>query len=152
MINTLIFMIPTGIVGVFFKDTVEQISESGLSVVGCMLLLTTVLLAFLYYAKPCQKKLISMEDVPIIGLVQACAVIPGLSRSGSTITTGLLLGNNEVKLAQLFFLMVIPPVLGEALLNVMKTMGGEDVAGSIPALPLVVSFVTAFASGYVACR
>ena len=146
------FMIPIGIVGVFFKDTVEQIFGSGLLVVGCMLLLTAALLAFSYYAKPRQKESISMKDAFIIGLAQACAVMPGLSRSGSTIATGLLLGNNKAKLAQFSFLMVIPPILGEALLDVMKMVKGEDVAGSIPALSLAVGFVAAFVSGCVACK
>ena len=141
VINILISMIPIGIVGVFFKDTVEQIFGSGLLVVGCMLLLTAALLAFSYYAKPRQKESISMKDAFIIGLAQACAVMPGL-----------LLGNNKAKLAQFSFLMVIPPILGEALLDVMKMVKGEDVAGSIPALSLAVGFVAAFVSGCVACK
>ena len=152
MAGSLISMIPIGIVGVFFKDTVEQIFGSGLLVVGCMLLLTAALLAFSYYAKPRQKESISMKDAFIIGLAQACAVMPGLSRSGSTIATGLLLGNNKAKLAQFSFLMVIPPILGEALLDVMKMVKGEDVAGDIPALSLAVGFVAAFVSGCVACK
>ena len=151
-INILISMIPIGIVGVFFKDTVESIFGSGLLIVGCMLLVTAALLAFSYYAKPRQKESISMKDAFIIGLAQACAVMPGLSRSGSTIATGLLLGNNKAKLAQFSFLMVIPPILGEALLDVMKMVKGEDVAGSIPALSLAVGFVAAFVSGCVACK
>ena len=127
VINILISMIPIGIVGVFFKDTVEDIFGSGLLIVGCMLLLTAALLAFSYYAKPRQKESISMKDAFIIGLAQACAVMPGLSRSGTTIATGLLLGNNKAKLAQFSFLMVIPPILGEALLDVMKAVKGVDV-------------------------
>ena len=151
-LNILISMIPVGIVGVFFKDTVEEIFGSGLLIVGCMLLVTALLLIFSYYAKPRQKESISMKDAFIIGLAQACAVMPGLSRSGSTIATGLLLGNNKAKLAQFSFLMVIPPILGEALLDVMKMVKGEDVAGSIPALSLAVGFVAAFVSGCVACK
>ena len=145
-------LIPIGIVGVFFKDTVEDIFGSGLLIVGCMLLLTAALLAFSYYAKPRQKESISMKDAFIIGLAQACAVMPGLSRSGTTIATGLLLGNNKAKLAQFSFLMVIPPILGEALLDVMKAVKGEAVAGDIPALSLVVGFIAAFVSGCIACK
>ena len=92
VINILVSMIPIGIVGVFFKDEVEAIFGSGLVVVGCCLLLTALLLSFSYYYKPKQKENISMKDAFIIGLAQACAVLPGLSRSGSTIATGLLLG------------------------------------------------------------
>lgn len=151
-INILISMIPIGIVGVFFKDTVESIFGSGLLIVGCMLLVTAALLAFSYYAKPRQKESISMKDAFIIGLSQACAVLPGLSRSGTTIATGLLLGNNKAKLAQFSFLMVIPPILGEALLDVLMLVKGEDIAGDIPTLSLVVGFVAAFLSGCLACK
>lgn len=151
-INILISMIPIGIVGVFFKDTVEAIFGSGLLIVGCMLLVTAALLAFSYFAKPRQKENISMKDAFIIGLSQACAVLPGLSRSGTTIATGLLLGNNKAKLAQFSFLMVIPPILGEALLDILKLVKGEDIAGDIPTLSLVVGFVVAFLSGCLACK
>lgn len=152
VINILISMIPIGIVGVFFKDTVEAIFGSGLLIVGCMLLVTAALLSFSNYAKPRQKENLSMKDAFIIGLAQACAVLPGLSRSGTTIATGLLLGNNKAKLAQFSFLMVIPPILGEALLDVLKLVKGEDIAGDIPTLSLVVGFVAAFLSGCLACK
>ena len=94
-INILVSMIPIGIVGVFFKDTVDEIFGSGLLIVGCMLLLTAALLIFSYYAKPRVKEHISWRDALVIGIAQACAVMPGLSRSGSTIATGLLLGNKK---------------------------------------------------------
>jgi undecaprenyl-diphosphatase len=152
VINILISMIPIGIVGVFFKDYVEAIFGSGLLIVGCCLLVTALLLTFSYYAKPRPKENISMKDAFVIGLAQACAVLPGLSRSGSTIATGLLLGDNKAKLAQFSFLMVIPPILGEALLDGMKMMKGEAVAGDIPALSLIVGFIAAFVSGCLACK
>ena len=115
-------MIPVGIVGVFFKDYVEEIFGAGLMVVGCCLLLTALLLIFSYYARPRQKENISLADAFVIGLAQAAAVLPGLSRSGSTIATGLLLGNKKEQLAQFSFLMVIPPILGEALLDILQAM------------------------------
>ncbi len=148
----IVSMIPVGIVGVFFKDYVEEIFGSGLLIVGCMLLVTAALLAFSYYAKPRQKEEISMKDAFIIGIAQACAVMPGLSRSGSTIATGLLLGNKKELLAKFSFLMVIPPILGEALLDCLKVMKGEDVFGTIGTLPLVIGFVAAFLSGCAACK
>lgn len=152
VLNILISMVPIGIVGVFFKDKVEEIFGSGLLVVGCCLLLTALLLAFSYYYKPKQKESIGMKDAFIIGLAQACAVLPGLSRSGSTIATGLLLGCDKARLAQFSFLMVIPPILGEALLDGMKMVKGEAVAGDIPTLSLVIGFLAAFASGCLACK
>lgn len=147
-------MIPVGIVGVFFKDYVEDIFGSGLLVVGCMLLLTAFLLAFSYYAHPRQKEKIGFFDAFIIGIAQACAVMPGLSRSGSTIATGLILGNKKESLAQFSFLMVIPPILGEALLDVMKASkeGLSAVAGDISATSLIVGFITAFIFGCLACK
>ncbi len=151
-INILISMIPVGIVGVFFKDQVEEVFGSGLLIVGCMLLVTAALLVFSYYARPRQRENISPLHAFIIGLAQAVAVLPGLSRSGSTIATGLLLGNKKEKLAQFSFLMVIPPILGEALLDVIKGLKGEEAFGGIDALPLIVGFVAAFVSGCVACK
>ena len=153
VIIILISMIPIGIVGVFFKDYVEEIFGSGLLIVGCMLLVTALLLTFSYYAKPRVKENISMRDAFIIGLAQACAVLPGLSRSGSTIATGLLLGDNKAKLAQFSFLMVIPPILGEALLDGMKIVKGAAAGTTdISVLSLVVGVVAAFASGCIACK
>lgn len=152
VINIVVSMIPVGIVGVFFKDYVEEVFGAGLAIVGVMLLLTALLLTFSYYAKPRQKEKISLRDAFIIGLAQACAVMPGLSRSGSTIATGLLLGNKKETLAQFSFLMVIPPILGEALLDVVKGLKGEEAFGGIDVLPLTVGFLAAFVSGCLACK
>lgn len=153
VINILISMIPIGIVGVFFKDYVEEVFGSGLLIVGCMLLVTAALLTYSYYAKPRQKEKISKRDSFIIGLAQACAVMPGLSRSGSTIATGLILGNKKETLAQFSFLMVIPPILGEALLSGMEIMKGASEANAeISASALIVGFLAAFLSGCAACK
>ena len=152
VINIIISMIPVGIVGVFFKDTVENIFGSGLLIVGCMLLLTAMLLTFSYYAKPRQKEKISLRDAFIIGIAQACAVMPGRSRSGSTMATGLLLGNKKEKLAQFSLLMVIPPILGEALLDILKAVKGEELFGGIDTMPLIIGFLAAFISGCLACQ
>lgn len=152
VLNIVISMIPIGIVGVFFKDEVEAIFGSGLLIVGWMLLLTAFLLTFSYYTKPRQKEKISLKDAFIIGLAQACAVMPGLSRSGTTIATGLLLGNKKEKLAQFSFLMVIPPILGEALLDSIKLMNGENITGDTPTSSLLIGFVAAFLSGCLACK
>ena len=154
MLNILVSMIPVGIVGVFFKDYVEEIFGSGLVIVGAMLLLTALLLTLSYYLKPKQKTEISIKDAFIIGLAQAIAVMPGLSRSGSTIATGLILGNDKAKLAQFSFLMVIPPILGEALLDAYKMMkeGFESVFSQISVTALVIGFIASFISGCIACK
>ena len=148
-VNILISMIPVMIVGLFFKDKVEEVFGSGLLIVGIMLLVTASLLAFSYFAKPRQKENISPSNAFVIGIAQACAVMPGLSRSGSTIATGLLLGNKKEKLAQFSFLMVLVPILGETFLDLV---GGDMAASTVGTLPLLIGFVTAFISGLFACR
>jgi undecaprenyl-diphosphatase len=147
-------MIPVGIVGFFFKDAVEEIFGSGLLIVGIMLLVTASLLAFSYFAKPRQRENISGWHAFIIGIGQALAVMPGLSRSGTTIATGLLLGNKKEKIAQFSFLMVIPPVLGEALLDVMDIIqnGFGSAMSGISPVALIVGFIAAFITGCLACK
>ncbi|MDL2223215.1 undecaprenyl-diphosphate phosphatase [Bacteroidales bacterium OttesenSCG-928-M11] len=147
----IVSMIPIAIVGLFFKDYVEEIFGSGLLIVGCMLLLTAALLSFSYYAKPRIKESITFKDALIIGLTQAIAVVPGLSRSGTTISTGLLLGIKKEKIAQFSFLMVIVPILGEALLDLMKGGFSPEKSG-ISTISLAVGFVAAFISGAIACK
>lgn len=143
-------MIPVGIVGVFFKEEVEAIFNGGLWMVGSMLLLTACLLTFSYYYKPRQKESISLKDAFIIGISQAIAIAPGISRSGATIATGLILGNNKAKVAQFSFLMVLAPIIGEVLLDLMK---GEFTEGTaIPIASLIVGFLAAFVSGSIACK
>ena len=154
IVNIAISMIPVAVVGLFFKDKVEAIFGSGLVVVGICLLVTATLLAFSYFAKPRQRETISPFHAFVIGIAQAVAVLPGLSRSGSTIATGLLLGNKKEKLAQFSFLMVIPPILGEALLDVkdMAEMGVSTAMAGLPTLSLVVGFLAAFVFGCLACK
>ncbi len=153
VLNIIISMIPIGIVGLCFKDQIEQYFSS-LMVVGVCLLVTASLLGFSYFTKPRKKEHISMFDALIIGVAQAFAALPGLSRSGSTIGTGLLLGNKKEKLAQFSFLMVIPPILGEALLDVKKMME-EGVAAAMSGIStsaLIIGFLAAFITGCFACK
>ena len=147
VLKIIISMIPVGIVGFCFKDYLE-VAFSSVLVVGIMLLVTAILLTFAYRAKPRQKSEISYRDAFIIGLSQACATMPGLSRSGTTIATGLLLGNKKESVAQFSFLMVLPPILGNALLDVLK----GEFGGGVEVLPLVAGFLTAFITGCLACK
>lgn len=153
-INILISMIPVAIVGLCFKDVVENVFGSGLLIVGIMLLLTATLLAFSYFAKPRQRENISKWHAFIIGIGQALAVMPGLSRSGTTIATGLLLGNKKERLAQFSFLMVIPPVLGEALLDAMEIAekGFDAAMHGLSVGAMLVGFMAAFITGCLACK
>jgi len=157
IIKLLISMIPVGIVGVFFKDTIEGFFGSGLALVGWMLLLTAFLLMISYYSNPRQKTEISFWDALLIGIAQACAVMPGLSRSGATIATGIMLGNKKESVAKFSFLMVIIPVLGEALLDTVKAFGtssGDSVSvfSTLPVPVAVIGFFSAFITGVFACK
>lgn len=152
VINILVSMIPIAIVGFFLKERVEAVFSSDLLIVGCMLLLTAILLAFSYYYRPREKSSLSTRDAFIIGLAQAIAVLPGLSRSGSTIATGLLLGNKKAALARFSFLMVIPPILGEALLDTVQIVQGGDYGGAIPTVSMIAGFIAAFVTGAIACK
>lgn len=146
-----ISMIPIGIVGMLFMEQIDALLASDyiMVVVGAMLLLTSVLLSFAYYARPREKESISYRDAFIIGLSQAVASMPGLSRSGTTIATGLLLGNKKSAVATFSFLMVLAPIIGQTLLDLMD--GGLS-ATSIGTVPLIAGFVTSFVVGCLACR
>lgn len=149
-----ISMIPVFVVGMFFKDKVEELFNS-LTVVGIALLVTAVLLTFSDW-KSKRSSLsadsrngINFWQALVIGIGQALAVIPGLSRSGTTISTGLICGVKRENMAQFSFLMVLVPILGEAFLDIV---GGDMAESSIGALPLLLGFFAAFISGLFACK
>ena len=158
LLKIAVSMIPVFVVGVFFKDQVESLFGS-ITVVGYALVMTAVLLFFSDYAsKPGRKSIfpenksrngISYWQAFVVGLGQAFAVIPGLSRSGTTISTGLICGVRREVMAQFSFLMVLIPILGESFLEVV---GGEFGESSVGALPLVLGFLSAFVSGLLACK
>lgn len=147
----LLSMIPVFVVGMFFKDTVESIFGSGLTVVGVCLLITASLLTFAQFAKPRTKEQISWVDSFIIGLGQALAVLPGLSRSGTTIATGLLLGNKKEQVAQFSFLMVLIPILGATMLDVLDLVQ-NPIDSHLSFVTLLVGFAAAFLTGCAACK
>ena len=151
-------MIPVLIVGVFFKDYVEEMFSS-LTVVGVSLLVTSVLLLLSDLVSKGRKAAAAEPDkyrngigwwqALVVGIGQACAVLPGLSRSGTTISTGLICGVKRDAVAQFSFLMVLVPILGEAFLDIVS---GDAAASSVGALPLVIGFIAAFFSGLLACK
>ena len=151
-------MIPVMVVGLFFKDQVESLFGS-IHVVGGALVVTALLLFFSDYAsRPGRKSIfpangyrngLSYWQAFAVGLGQAFAVVPGLSRSGTTISTGLICGVKREVMAQFSFLMVLVPILGETFLEVV---GGEFGSSSVGVLPLILGFVSAFVSGLFACK
>ena len=158
LLKIAVSMIPVFVVGVFFKDQVESLFGT-ITVVGFALIVTALLLFFSDYAsRPGRKSIfpaneyrngVSYWQAFAIGLGQAFAVIPGLSRSGTTISTGLICGVKREVMAQFSFLMVLVPILGETFLEIV---GGEFGASSVGALPLVLGFISAFLSGLFACK
>ena len=153
MFKIIVSMIPIAIVGVFFKDYVEEIFqfENMLLLVGVLLLFTALLLGFTYYAKHNNKE-ISFKDAFIIGVAQVFAILPGISRSGTTIATGLLLKNKKEEIAKFSFLMVLVPILGENILDLLKKSSVENVEQNISVLPLLLGFIAAFITGLLACK
>lgn len=150
LLKIAVSMIPIFVVGVFFKDFVTNIFGSGLLIVGLMLILTATLLYISEKIKPKQKE-IGYKQAFIIGIAQSFAVMPGLSRSGTTIATGLMLGIDKSKIAKFSFLMVLVPILGETFLELIG--GGFSVASSgLPVGVILVGAFSAFLSGLFACR
>lgn len=169
VLKILLSMIPVFIVGMFFKDAVEGLFGSSIHVVAGALLVTAALLllsdnAGKIFGRCCRRCKCAEADAVsdkgrrngisywqafVVGLGQAIAVIPGLSRSGTTIATGLLCGVKRDVVAQFSFLMVLIPILGEAFLEIV---GGEMASSSVGALPLVLGFLSAFVAGLFACR
>ena len=150
----LVSMIPVFVVGMFFKDQVESFFGNGLLLVGICLLITALLLALSEWLQKKRQNSgheVTYKDAIIIGIAQACAVLPGLSRSGTTIATGLLCGVKKESVAQFSFLMVLIPILGEAFLDTVKLMSGE-MTSELGLIPAVVGFLAAFLTGCFACR
>lgn len=142
-------LIPIAIIGVFFKEQVETLFDGNILLVGFMLLLTGLLLSFTYFSKS-NVRPINFKDAFIIGLTQAIAVLPGLSRSGTTIATGLMLGNSRDEVAKFSFLMVLVPIIGANLVDLV----GSDLSSdqSISTTALTTGFVAAFIFGLLACK
>lgn len=155
--------VPIAFVGFFLKDYIEEFFGGSLLLVGICLLVTACLLAFAHYTdrkpgggmiSPEKGREISWSDAFIIGCAQAVAVLPGLSRSGTTIATGIMLGDKRSKVAYFSFLMVIIPILGEALLDLkdLVTTPVQQGDSSVGVLALVIGFVSSFIVGCCACK
>ena len=148
-------MIPVFVVGMFLKDKVEAAFSSLLVVAGCLLVTGLLLTLSDVLAKRASAAVkegrngINFWQAFVVGIGQALAVLPGLSRSGTTISTGLLCGVKRENMAQFSFLMVLVPILGETFLDIV---GGDMAASAVGALPLLLGFVAAFFSGLFACR
>lgn len=164
VLKILLSCIPVGIVGVAFKKDIEGFFGGDLTVVGICLMVTAALLAFSYFfrtspltAKSYTPRDITWLDAFIIGVSQAVAVLPGLSRSGTTIATGVLIGDKREEVAQFSFFMVIIPILGEALLDLKDMLsnlsaGTGAQADAIGFGPMLIGFIVAFVSGCLACK
>jgi undecaprenyl-diphosphatase len=158
VIKLIISMIPVGLVGFFLKDWVEGFFNGDLAFVGVMLLLTAAFLfAGHFLGQRKEGKPVSYFTAFIIGIAQAIAVMPGLSRSGTTIATGLMLGVDKKKLAEFSFLMVIVPIIGANAMELLDMKSAASAGGplsiteGVGAVQLVVGFIAAFITGLFAC-
>ena len=152
-LQIIVSMIPVGLVGVFYKDEVESLFDGKIIFVASMLMVTGFLLAATSYVKPDTKTgNITYLKAIIIGIAQAFAVLPGISRSGATIATGLIVGVDKEKATKFSFLMVIPPILGATLLQVIEIIRNPSVTGQTSTAALAVGFVSALVFGIIACR
>ncbi len=145
----LVSMIPVLFVGVMFRDEVESLFSGNLLLVGSALLLTALLLISTQLVKPGKKK-IPFLDALLMGIAQAIATVPGISRSGATIATGLLLKNGRSDVAKFSFLMVLIPIIGAALLDILSMSSSPSESG-IATGSLIIGFLAAYLSGYLAC-
>ncbi|MBV6643945.1 MAG: undecaprenyl-diphosphate phosphatase [Cyclobacteriaceae bacterium] len=144
-------MIPVGIVGVFFENEVEALFTGNMVLVGSALLLTSVLLFFTHFRKSHGKELGFLAAF-LMGMAQAAAVLPGVSRSGATIATGLMLGCDKSKVTKFSFLMVLIPILGASLLKIKDYVEAPVVSSGPSFGVLLVGFLSAFIAGYLACQ
>ena len=142
-----ISMIPAVIVGLFFEEQLEQLFGGNILLVGFMLLITAILLFFADKAKNTNKN-VSFSNAFIIGVAQAIAMLPGISRSGATISTSVLLGNDKTKAARFSFLMVVPLIFGKIAKDVLS---GDLSLESQNFTTLSIGFIAAFISGLFAC-
>jgi undecaprenyl-diphosphatase len=140
-------MIPAAFIGLFFEDQIDALFDSNILLVGVMLLVTGLLLFLADKAKNTDKK-VGFKQALIIGISQAIAILPGISRSGATISTSVLLGIDRERAARFSFLMVVPLILGKMAKDLMD---GEFSGDSVELMPLGVGFIAAFITGLVAC-
>ena len=145
----LVSMIPVLIIGVLFREEVESLFSGNLILVGTALLVTAILMACTQLVKAGEKT-IPFLDALVMGIAQALATVPGLSRSGATIATGLLLKNKRSDVARFSFLMVLIPIIGAALLDIISLSASSE--STIGASSLIIGFLAAYLSGYLACR
>ncbi len=148
ILKLIVSMIPVGIAGLLLKDPIEKLFNGNIVFVGFMLLVTSALLTSAHFIRKKDRE-IGYLDALVIGIAQAIAVIPGISRSGATISTGLMIGNSKDKIARFSFLMVLAPIIGA---NILELMSGEVSPGSSNAGIIIIGFLAAFISGFLACR
>ena len=147
-LKIVVSMIPVAIIGFTLRDQVSSLFVANMDITGSFLLVTALFLAFGHFVRK-REKPITYGGAFVMGIAQALAVLPGWSRSGSTISTGLMLGNSKNELARFSFLMVIIPIIGA---NLVEFITSEPASVDGVLFPLIVSFIAAFVSGYIACR
>jgi len=148
ILKIIVSMIPVGVTGLLLKDPVEKLFNGNMVFIGLMLLITSALLTGSHFIRK-RNRNIGYFDAFIIGIAQAVAVIPGISRSGATIATGLMIGNKKEEITRFSFLMVLIPVIAA---NLLEVFSGEVSKGITGTFIILIGFITSFIAGYIACR
>ena len=147
-VKIILSMVPAVFVGFFFESEIESLFNGNLTIVGSMLILTGALLFLADKAKPSEKK-ISLSSSLLVGIAQAIAIIPGISRSGATISTAVILGIDKENAAKFSFLMVVPLIIGKVIKDITSA---ETIVNNESIFPLIIGFVFAFITGMIACK
>ena len=152
VLKIIVSSIPVGIIGILFEDRVESFFTGNIILVGSMLLITSLLLFFTYFSKE-EGRSVSFVDALIIGFAQAFAILPGISRSGATISAAIFLKINRQEATKFSFLMVLVPIFGILILKIIGGLTSDEIAGAnLISLPYVIGFLSALFSGIIACK
>ena len=152
VLKIIVSSIPVGIIGILFEDRVESFFTGNIILVGSMLLITSLLLFFTYFSKE-EGRSVSFVDALIIGFAQAFAILPGISRSGATISAAIFLKINRQEATKFSFLMVLVPIFGILILKIIGGLTSDEMAGAnLISLPYVIGFLSALFSGIIACK
>jgi undecaprenyl-diphosphatase len=151
ILKIIISMIPVGVIGLLFESEIEALFKGNLFLVGCMLIFTSILLFLTRFITQTSGEVTFGKSL-VIGLAQSIAILPGISRSGSTIVMALILGVSREKAAKFSFLMVLLPIIGASLLKIKEHIEFPKSAQEVNTLALFLGFIAAFISGYLSCR
>ena len=148
ILKLIISMIPVGLAGIFMYDLILETFSGNMITLGIHFMITALILGLTMIIKPVERPMTYLDSF-IVGLAQALAVLPGISRSGATIASGMMIGNRKSDIAKFSFLMVLVPVIGA---NILEMSSGDFTREGTSLIVILAGFLTALISGYLACK